>query len=45
MSKEGFSRRSFLRNTAVGTTGAALAAVPAAHDARGRRRHPIHRGR
>ena len=33
MSKEGLSRRSFLRNTAVGTTGAALAAVPVAHAA------------
>jgi len=31
MSKEGLSRRSFLRNTAVGTTGAALASLPAAH--------------
>ena len=33
MSKEGLSRRSFLRNTAVGTTGAALASLPAAHAA------------
>ena len=31
MSKEGLSRRSFLRNTAVGTTGAALASLPTAH--------------
>jgi phosphoglycerate dehydrogenase-like enzyme len=34
MSKEGLSRRSFLRNTAVGSTSAALAALPAAHAAR-----------
>ncbi|MGO8814581.1 MAG: D-2-hydroxyacid dehydrogenase [Terriglobia bacterium] len=33
MSKEGLSRRSFLRNTAVGSTSAALAALPAAHAA------------
>ena len=33
MSKEGFSRRSFLRDTAVGTTGAALASLPLASTA------------
>jgi len=33
MSKEGLSRRSFLRNTAVGSTGAALASLPSAHAA------------
>jgi phosphoglycerate dehydrogenase-like enzyme len=34
MSKEGLSRRSFLRNTAVGSTGAAaLASLPVAHTA------------
>jgi len=33
MSKEGFSRRSFLRSTAVGSTGAALASLPMTHTA------------
>ncbi len=31
MSNEGLSRRKFLRNTAVGSTGAALASLPRAH--------------
>jgi phosphoglycerate dehydrogenase-like enzyme len=31
MSKEGLSRRSFLRSTAVGSTSAALASLPTAH--------------
>lgn len=36
MDKEGFSRRSFLRNVAVGSSGAALASLPAvAHAAAG----------
>ncbi len=35
MSKEGLSRRSFLRGTAAGTTGAALVALPLAHPAAG----------
>jgi len=33
MIKEGLSRRSFLRNTAVGSTGAALASLPMTHAA------------
>jgi len=33
MNKEGLSRRSFLRSTAVGSTGAALASIPMAHAA------------
>jgi len=33
MNKEGLSRRSFLRSTAVGSTGAALASLPVAHSA------------
>ena len=33
MSKEGLSRRSFLRSTAVGSTGAALTSLPVAHAA------------
>ncbi len=33
MSKEGLSRRSFLRSTAVGSTGAALASLPMTHTA------------
>jgi phosphoglycerate dehydrogenase-like enzyme len=33
MSKEGLTRRSFLRDTAIGSTGAALASLPVAHAA------------
>jgi phosphoglycerate dehydrogenase-like enzyme len=33
MNTEGLSRRSFLRHTAVGSTGAALASLPSAHTA------------
>ena len=33
MTRDGLSRRSFLRNAAVGTTGAALASLPLAHAA------------
>jgi phosphoglycerate dehydrogenase-like enzyme len=33
MSKEGLSRRSFLRDTAIGSTGAALASLPMVHAA------------
>jgi phosphoglycerate dehydrogenase-like enzyme len=33
MNMEGLSRRSFLRHTAVGSTGAALASLPGAHNA------------